>query len=282
MGEYITVSSQTPLGWIGWNKKNRRPTKHDVMDPCDFTAEFEAPIIFEDDYEVAVTEVSHGPLFNITARYNKFSIVKRGKVYDFLVTPGYYATTMNLLNAVSNVLASASRRLITNSPKITYKEGSDGCCLKILDPDVKFLIDEERNGDNNVLKHLGYSANGTTSRLDVVNRPLLSNTKMGIIFTDIVGDSVLDRNSSNYSRRDILGCIPLETSTDSYNHFKFLKPNYCPLRVHAFTNISFLIADIHGNKIEIQDEYNGSNNVFVLYPTVMRLHVRKCINSSRI
>ena len=269
MCSHITVTSSNGVGW-----SRAHPDMPNLTDPSDFTSSFGEVVRFTGDHEVAITKIMYGPLFNIDSTNSRFRLRKGSMKQDLHIPPGHYESTIQLLGSINTVLKAHTNwgaSIIKKHPTLVYSKVTDECSLMLNDEDLSFLIDDSTNAySENVLKYLGYGANGETNIINVKNNALPLNNKVGMIFSDIVGDSIIDGD-----RKNLLDSFPLSCSVNGYCCYEFINPTYHPLRVNAFTKLSIKISDIYGNNINIQDKVEGAEGyAYDKYPTIITLHVR--------
>lgn len=82
------------------------------QDACDFISNFVDSIDIHDGYEVALTGIYHGPLFNIDKEHNKFTLKKGTQVVDYEIPPGYYQSTTHLVLAMIHWLIDWKIQLV--------------------------------------------------------------------------------------------------------------------------------------------------------------------------
>ena len=263
--------------------------------PADFSCNVLDALDLDEGYEVAVTRVFHAPIFNVTERNNKFSLLKEnshivngvkinsGKtLIEHFIPPGYYATTCDVLVAIYNELEESRKRghngsgvgaLVLKKPKLTYSSnGSETITLKLVDSGVKFLVDRERDGDNILLFLLGYCFDDEIGQLTVNNYPFEISPIPGFLYSNIVENSYI-----NEQRSRLLSIVPVY-SKRGYNCYEFTNPIYSPLSAHSFVDVNFKLLDIHGDALKMDPVYTtwyGTNTV--IYPTIIMLHIRRML-----
>ena len=226
--------------------------------PCDFISNFIDSIDIHDGYEVALTGIYHGPLFNIDKEHNKFTLKKGAQVVDYEIPPGYYQSTTHLVLAMYDTLVDEmedSTSIVKVKPEYSHRKYG-ACTLKINDKGVKFFNNWDREGQTGLLQHFGYYL----------------TTEFTFIYSNIVSNSIVDDQQSR-----LLACAPLKT-VEGYCHHEFSNPSYRPLRVNSFTDISFQMRNVDGKLIQIDymEHTNKFKEEFIIkYPTIMILHVRK-------
>ena len=259
MNQYITVTSGS-------------------SDPCDFISNFSNSININDGYEVAITRIFHGPVFNFDSN-TKFTIIRGNAVVNFKIPAGFYETTSHVLLAIYNTLVKSindpSRHgIIKTKPEFKNKQYGDSSYLKLLDVGVNFIIDNDlRDTSEMVLQTFGYCVNSRFNRIDINHSVLQTATEAGFLYSNIISSSVIDNQRSR-----LLCCAPL-TSSIGYNCYEFTNPAYLPLRVDSFTDISFQLRNVKGEKIKIAHlkEDHSTGDDIVEYPTIIILHIRKSL-----
>ena len=248
------------------------------QNPCDFVSNFIESININDGYEIALVGIYHGPLYNIDAVHNKFTLVKGTEVVDYEIPPGFYESTIHLLFAIQKALEESleePRSICRTKPIIKHEALTGAFSLNIVDKDVKFLVDRARSGESDILQNFGYYLTQSYSKIKSRFKSLGTSTEPTFIYSNIVAESVVDGHQSR-----LLACAPLKTE-HGYCYHEFTNPLYHPLRVNSFTDISFQLRDNKGDLIQIahQEITNkwGHFDVLESYPTVMILHVRNAI-----
>ena len=265
MDQYITVTSED-------------------QHPCNFVSNFTESVNLNDGYEVAVTRIFHAPLYNVTPRNHKFSVAKGTNVVDHFIPVGYYMGSCDILNAIYQELELSRRRgnngfghgiLVTRQPQFQYaKSYGEASSLKIMDPEVNFLIDNERDDDSILLKILGYCINSRFDKININHYKFDDQTEAGFLYSNIVSNSTINQQKSR-----LLAIIPIKCGS-GYNHYEFTNPIYNPLSTHSFTDITFTLTDVHGEIMSmdsIHSTYWGAAET-VIYPTIIGLHIRKIKN----
>ena len=162
------------------------------------------------------------------------------------------------------------RVLIKKAPTFRYIS-SDVMQLQLDNNErISFMIDNNRDEDVLLLKHLGYCINGKVKRLDIRNYDLESTCEAGFLYSNIVTNSLIDQTQSR-----LLACIPINSKV-GYNYHEIENPVYKPLSVHSFTDISFVCTDVRGNTLQM-DHFHVSQYGYarIIYPTIILLHIRK-------
>ena len=255
---------------------------------CDFVSNFAESINLNEGYEVAVTRIFHGPLYNVTTRNHKFTLVRdqtgqQPVICDYFIPVGYYMGTCDILDAIRKVLLSSvetgnngygQNSVIRRAPTFQYTKAGESSTLKITDANVFFLIDNSRYGDASLLSMLGYCVNDKIKTIIINHYPFDHQVEAGFLYSNIVANTMINQHKSR-----LLAVIPIQ-SKPSYNYHEFVNPIYNPISVHAFTNITFTLTDVHGeimNMDTVHSTHYGSNET-IIYPTIITLHMRKIKN----
>jgi hypothetical protein len=265
MDQYITVTSSD-------------------QHPCKFVSNFAESINLNDGYEVAVTRIFHAPLHNVTQRNRKFTLIKGNSIVDHFIPIGYYMGSCDVLNAIYNELLLSLERgdngtgvasLIRAKPQFIYDKGyGEASSLKIMDTGVNFLIDNDRDDDSILLKMLGYCVNSRFDKITINHYSFHHQIEAGFLYSNIVDNSIINQQKSR-----LLAIVPV-TCGPGYNYHEFTNPIYNPLSLHSFTDINFILSDVHGETMSldaIHSTYWGSTNI-VIYPTIITLHIRRVKN----
>ena len=102
-------------------------------------------------------------------------------------------------------------------------------------------------GETDVLQHFGYFGNGETfGKIKILPEYLSTNSEAAFIYSNIVGQSSVDGEQSR-----LMACAHLKTTDAGYSYHEFQNPQYHPLRVNSFTDISFQLRDVRGKLINI-------------------------------
>ena len=260
MDQYITVTSS-------------------VQDPCNFVSNFTDTINLNDGYEVAVTRIYHAPIYNVTERNNKFTVIKGTTVVDHYIPIGYYAGTCDVLGAIFTVLEKSRETgtsdhgqptLIHTKPEFLYKSAGESSSLKIVDSGVTFLVDNARDNDAILLKLLGYCVSAKFNKININHFTFEVATEAGFLYSNIVDNSMINQQQSR-----LLALIPIR-SKPGYNYHEFTNPVYGPLSVHSFTDITFTLTNVRGGVVRMDHLYSSYwGNTKIMYPTIITLHIRK-------
>ena len=272
MDQYITITS-----------------KHD--NPAKFSCSVLDALNVDEGYEVAVMRIFHAPLFNVTTRNNKFTIIKSvpvdgvkflNRVVDFYIPPAFYAGSCDILAAIYNEMKNSLERgsnghgadiLITKAPTFAYaKNIGESSTLKIMDTNVGFLINTVRDGDQMLLSMLGYCVDDVLEKLTINHYKFEMASEPGFLYSNIVENSFINQQQSR-----LLSIFPV-CSKRGYNYFEFKNPIYCKLSAHSFIDVNFELTDVHGETMEMDPVHTtsyGSNTV--IYPTIITLHMRKIV-----
>lgn len=244
--------------------------------PCQFVSNFTDAIALNDGYEVAVTRIFHGPLYNVTEKNNKFSLIRVKEIVDYKIPIGFYESTCHILGAIYTVLIESigdesKRTLIKKNPAFRYKASGESSMLNLEDKDVNFIVDTKRDDDALLLHLLGYSVSARFNRIDINHFSLESTIEAGFLYSNIVANSIIDQQQSR-----LLACLPI-ASRAGYNYHEVQNPIYFPLSVHSFTDIDFAMTNVRGEILEMDNMYSTywGKSYSVIYPTVLTLHIRK-------
>jgi len=262
MDQYITVTSTE-------------------QNPCDFVSNFAESINISDGYEVAVTKIFHGPLYNVTSVNNKFTLQKDGVRVDYRIPPGFYKGSCDILAAMYWELEVSRNRghnglgvnsLVIRPPVFLYaKNMGESSSLRIADTDVNFLI--HRGQYTTLLEMLGYCIDNTLNKITINHYDFETTTDVGFLYSNIVTNSIIDQQKSR-----LLAIIPIRNDS-GYNYHEFTNPVYNPLSVHSFTDITFLLTDIFGGVMNMDHTHAENDHVHgIFYPTIINLHIRKIRN----
>ena len=269
MDQYITITSKN-------------------QNPCEFVSNFTDAVNLSDGYEVAVTQIFHAPVDNITPRNNKFTLIKGAETEDYRIPTGYYGNTCQIIRAIKKALSGpifkvyidsfgphsrgsqdADELFLKKQPSFAYKQGGESSSLRLLEDGVFFSIDNKRDNNEFLLKSLEYCIDGNTNRLDIIHFELDTSTETGFLYSNIVGNSIINQQQSR-----LLAIIPI-SSKKGYNCHEFTNPDYKPLSVHSFTDIAFTLTNVRGEVMSMDHDNSLHRVSTVMYPTIITLHIRK-------
>ena len=75
------------------------------QDPSNFISNFIDSVNINDGYEIALTAMFHGPLYNIDDRHNRFTLTSNEyEAMEYRIPPNFYESTVELLLAIQNTL----------------------------------------------------------------------------------------------------------------------------------------------------------------------------------
>ena len=148
------------------------------QDPCNFVSNFTNTINVNDGYEIAVTNIYHAPLYNITEDNNQFTLIRDAAVANFSIPVGFYESKCEVLGAINKVLNKAvegdllrsHELLISRAPVFKYTSGDESSITLNKDDNVSFLIDTDRDQDTLLLKVLGYCMDARVKKTDYIAR----------------------------------------------------------------------------------------------------------------
>lgn len=110
------------------------------------------------------------------------------------------------------------------------------------------------------------------NKIEIEDFPLKTTVECGFLYSDTVKHSII-----NNSFARLMCCIPLY-STKGYNYYEFVNPDYKPLSVNSFTDLSFVITNSNGLDVMFDHTQGcGTSCNSVNLPTVLNLHIRPTI-----
>ena len=234
-----------------------------------FVSNFAENVTFGDGFEIALKSIYHAPLFNINNDNNMCNITNGIDEFTILIPIGYYENNGDILNAIStsiikqinqNSIKRADGEVI-KTPVVQYSDDT-GVSLSFNKKDgIDFVVGES----SPLLRYLGYSLPKNIPKI-TVNIYRLSNTiNPVLIYSSIVGHSIIDNQQSR-----LLAICPLKTKP-GYNFYEFQNPSYVPLALHSLQDITFVIKNMDGNDVQ----FDYQENSIAKLPTLLNLHIRK-------
>jgi len=236
--------------------------------PSNFVSNFISSINIADGYEIGVKSIHHGPLFNVTAGHNVFTVGKKPRsskipnkilpetLRELVIEPGFYEIVEEILVAIYEAIykTDSLRDFISFSygdsyAKLDFKGGWSFCHGTSIKSDLLRLLGLHTL---KALESTPFLQHGE----HIVNKPV---TQIGMLYSNIVTNMTIDQQRSR-----LIAMIPL-SSTAGYNFKEFVNPMYRPLSVSSFIDINFILTDLEGNLLEFDHDY----------PTVIHLHIRK-------
>ena len=258
MDQYITVTSRES--------------------PSRFTSSFNSVVNLTDGYEIAVKSVYHGPIFNVTEQNDSFKVNKGGVTVRFKIPHGFYDRSCKILRAAHKAINQSfdenydGENLNLKDPPTLGFDSNGWTVLKLSIKSETFTFDDE----SPLFELLGcFKDTSDTNKIAVEDYPLESAVECGFLYSDVVKNSIINDSSAR-----LMTCIPLY-SKKGYSFYEFRNPDYKPLSVNSFTDLSFLITNQNGEDIKFEDslgcdsEVSCDPNTNVQYPTILNLHIRR-------
>ena len=249
------------------------------QNPSDFVSYFGDNIDASDGanrYEIALKEIYHAPIFNITAENNTFELIKNDEdiTITMQVSPGFYENNFDIIEAINVALR---RGYIGNSgvtnrnptrivAETSYDDNGDSVTIEL---DKKSKWEFSLGKSSPLLRYLGYIIPKYRSKLSIPFTRFHNTITPAFIYASCVGNSIFDS-----ARSRILSTARL-SSKSGYNHFEVLNPSYVPLAIQSLRDINFVIMDLDGQKINF--DYLDESGLQSKYPIILKLHVRKML-----
>lgn len=232
------------------------------QNPCDFVSNFTDAININQGYEVAVMKIFHGPLNNITSRNNTFALeINNETIRTFAIPEGFYESTCGIAKSIYDTIP---KNIGDGSSAVwKYNAHGDGSIIK-LPKYVTFY--SGKNGEYlELLKLFGYCKDDIRfDKLEFSDMRLDNAAQVGFLYSNIVPNSLVNQKQSR-----ILGIFYIK-SKKGYNCSEVMNTSFLPLSVHSFTDIDFLITNVHGEVLEINALEDGK----VTYPTIIVLRIK--------
>ena len=252
------------------------------QNPSDFISYFGDNVNATDGgikYEIALKEIYHAPLFNITSENNTFELTKTDNEQSIIlhIPPGFYENNFDILEAINATLRKGymidsnddggNRNLTRIDAEINYDKNGDSVSIEL---DKRNKLWEFSVGNSSpLLRYLGYIIPKYLSKLNIPFTRFHNTITPAFIYASCVGNSIFDSTRSR-----LLATVRL-SSKSGYNHFEVLNPSYVPLAIQSLRDINFVIMNLDGEKIDFDYlDKNGSNSKF---PIILKLHVRKML-----
>ena len=239
-------------------------------DPSDFVSFFGDNIdTSNNSYEVALKEIYHAPIYNITSENSTFKLIQQGGSYSqiFKIPDGFYESNADILNAIDYEIENFSNHNPTargSKTKISYKAAGEAISLDLIVSKMVFSVK-----DSPLLRYLGYSIPQNVARLDINITQFRNAITPTCIYSSCVGNSIFDDTQSR-----LLSIAPL-SSKAGYNHYEFINPSYVPLAIQSLRDINFVAMDVDGKKIMF--DYQDETKTVARFPLILKLHVRKIV-----
>ena len=243
--------------------------------PSRFSSNFNSVINVAAGYEIGVKSVFHAPVFNVTEENDSFCVTKEGEEVNFSIPHGFYDRSCEILRAAFQSILEYNKsgnevdhlnRLPLGTPN--FGVNADGRNYLRLSKSEKFKVDECP-----LFEIFGCYLDGNdVSKIEIEDFPLKTTVECGFLYSDTVKHSII-----NNSFARLMCCIPLY-STKGYNYYEFVNPDYKPLSVNSFTDLSFVITDSNGQDVKF-DHTRGCGDPCssVKLPTILNLHIRPTI-----
>lgn len=236
------------------------------QDPGDFASNFTNAIQLSENYEVALLKIAHPPVQNINSQNNKLYVKNKTSNAFMRVTipPGFYKTSHDILIELHQQLMKTSKEMVSENVNtlvtLKYNRAGDNSemTLKFVADEVCFAIDSYTN--NNILHFLNFKLDFFSSRtLSILNYDLRTEDKIGLIYSSIVSNSLIDSNQSR-----LLDIVPLK-SDDEHTFYEGVTPVFHKMSAASFIDITFEIREISGEFVKFSKDY----------PTILTLAIRK-------
>ena len=243
--------------------------------PSRFSSNFNSVINVAAGYEIGVKSVFHGPVFNVTEENDSFCVSKEERKINLNIPHGFYDRSCEILRAAFQSILEYNEsgdrvehifKLVLGKP--IFGMNADGRHYLKLSRSEKFKFDECP-----LFEIFGcYLDCNDVNKIEVEDFPLKTTVECGFLYSDTVKHSII-----NNSFARLMCCIPLY-STKGYNYYEFVNPDYKPLSVNSFTDLSFVITDSNGQDVKF-DHTRGCGDTCssVNLPTILNLHIRPTI-----
>ena len=242
--------------------------------PSRFTSRFNSVISLSYGYEIALKSIYHGPIFNVTEKNDSFTITKGDRTVNFQIPHGFYDRSCEILRAAWKTIQKTfddgtnEDGLNLKKPPSFTIDPTGMVILKLSQPSENFSFSES----SPLFEILGcFTETPDKTKIEINDYPLETTVECGFLYSDVVKNSII-----NNSFARLMTCVPLH-SKKGYSFFEFQNPDYKPLSVNSFTDLSFVIADQNGQDIEF-DQSSGCGatcKTNVEYPTILNLHIRR-------
>ena len=216
------------------------------------------PIKLNVEMEMAITSIYHGEIHNITENNNKVFFVEstdelpipdnpvsysswaRGNV---IIKPGRYKNVLAILKAIN----IAIKERVTNKSHRLKSISDQAVNITITSTGIDFLVYED---DKSPWNMIGVNSH-ITSGVDIIvsNEDFDGCSEPGFLYASIIENSYINGRLSR-----MLGVIPLNCNSGwSFHEFNY--PNYVPITVKEFSNITLEIRDLDGQYIKFNPSY---------------------------
>jgi len=245
--------------------------------PSRFTSNFNSVINVASGYEIGVKSVFHAPVYNVTEENDSFCVIKDDLKVNLNIPHGFYDRSCEVLRAAFKSILEYNKdvtdeevdlihRLELGAP--SFGTNPDGRSYLKLFRSEKFKFDECP-----LFEIFGCYLDSTgVNKIEIEDFPLKTTVECGFLYSDTVKHSII-----NNSFARLMCCIPLY-STKGYNYYEFVNPDYKPLSVNSFTDLSFVITNSNGLDVMFDHTQGcGTSCNSVNLPTVLNLHIRPTI-----
>lgn len=280
------------------------------QDPANFLANYMDSINLNGGYEIALKSLFHAPIYNITENHNRFSVAKSNDgtgstdqlnltIAHFEIPIGFYESRCEIVTAMHKAMADTidgiqlafvstnphNRDILNRPPIISIdngtiildmanpKKGRDSTMIALRNLEYKyFVIDPAVYIDSSLMNVLGYCQREKTflPKIEVQDFTFTNSSAAGFLYSNIVGNTMIDQNQSR-----LLATVPMKSKA-GYNFFEFQNPTYRTLSVHSITEMSFVITDVEGATLKMDNIYLRRRNFSEwIFPTILNLHIRK-------
>ena len=285
-----------------------------AQNPAEFIANFPQSITLNEDYEMAVKSIFTAPYFNITEENNTFRVAVLGESTDIVpelelpgdvdtlvrnprvaksstlvdtelpitIPTGHYSTTCEVLAAMHEALCHAADdpfNVLQAKPNFVLSEGKvmlryhkrQAGRVKKKAGEINFVV--EANPEKvSLLQSLGYCPATEDELLENIELQIyaMNNPTMeAFLYSSVVTNSTIDQQASR-----VLCVFPVSGAT-GYNYHEFINPIYRPLSVHFITNMEFVISNVEGNVLELDNSHLARQGYNKSCPTILNLHIRR-------
>ena len=244
-------------------------------EPSRFSSNFNSVINLAGGYEIGVKSIFHAPVFNVTEDNDSFCVYKGNDKIKFNIPHGFYDRSCEILRAafeemVKHVtkdrIGELHRGNFISEPAFGMTAEGRSFIRLNRSEQFKFKFDESP-----LFEIFGCYINiSDANKIEIEDFPLKTTVECGFLYSDSVKHSII-----NNSFARLMCCIPLY-STKGYNYYEFVNPEYKPLSVNSFTDLSFVITDRNGQDIRF-DHSRGCGAICdtISLPTILNLHIRR-------
>ena len=122
------------------------------------------------------------------------------------------------------------------------------------------------------MNSLGYCAgegDELIENIDLEVYAFTNPTMEAFLYSTVVTNSIIDQQSSR-----ILCVFPLGGSA-GYNFHEFINPTYRALSLHFITSMEFVIGNVEGTVLDLDESYLTRQGFKKSLPTIINLHIRR-------